>query len=86
MSKPTQKLASSASSPPTTSSYWAVPRSLLAGAYPGEPDPVEHHEKVQLLVGAGIRAAAPPRLWQGRRKHPGRVPFRHPRCLATRLA
>ncbi len=55
MSKPTPKLASSASAPPITSSYWVVPRSLLAGAYPGDPDPAEHHEKVQLLVDAGIR-------------------------------
>ncbi len=55
MSKPTPKLASSTSAPPTTSSYWVVPGSLLAGAYPGDPDPVKHHENVRVLVGAGIR-------------------------------
>ena len=32
MSKPTPKLASSTSAPPTTSSYWVVPGSPLAGA------------------------------------------------------
>ena len=55
MSRPTPQLASTASAPPTTSSYWVVPRSLLAGAYPGDPDPTKHNEKVELLIGAGIR-------------------------------
>ncbi len=41
--------------PPTSSCYWVVPGTLLAGAYPGDPDPDEHREKVQAIVGAGIR-------------------------------
>jgi len=49
-------LASPTSTPPTTSSYWVVPRLLLAGAYPGHPDPDEHEQRVKALVGAGIRA------------------------------
>jgi hypothetical protein len=49
------ELASSILTPPTTSSYWVVPGLLLAGAYPGDPDPDEHHIKVQSLVSAGIR-------------------------------
>jgi protein-tyrosine phosphatase len=48
-------LASSASVPPTSFCYWVVPDLLLAGAYPGNPDPVEHRQKVQSLVAAGIR-------------------------------
>lgn len=40
---------------PTASSYWVVPRLLLAGAYPGHPDPDEHRAKVQVLLDAGIR-------------------------------
>ena len=48
--------ASSDASPPTSSCYWVVPQLLLAGAYPGHPDPDEHHATVQSLVGAGIRA------------------------------
>lgn len=55
MSRFTLQLASSVSAPPTASSYWVVPRSLLAGAYPGAPDPVERHEKVRLLLDAGVR-------------------------------
>jgi protein-tyrosine phosphatase len=55
MSRFTPQLASLASAPPTASSYWVVPRSLVAGAYPGDPDSAKHHEKVELLIGAGIR-------------------------------
>ncbi len=50
------ELASSMSAPPTSSSYWVVPKLLLAGAYPGDPDPVERRQKVQVIVNAGIRA------------------------------
>jgi hypothetical protein len=49
------KLASATSTPPTTSSYWVLPGLLLAGAYPGHPDPPEHDRRVNSLVGAGIR-------------------------------
>ena len=49
-------LASPASTPPTSSSYWVVPDLLLAGAYPGDPDPDEHRRKMQTLVDANIRA------------------------------
>ena len=55
MSKFTPELASPTSTPPTTSSYWVVPKLLLPGAYPGDPDPDEHYVKVQSLVGAGIQ-------------------------------
>jgi hypothetical protein len=55
MTEFTPKLASSDASPPTSSSYWVVPDLLLAGAYPGHPDPQEHRERVQSLVSAGIR-------------------------------
>jgi hypothetical protein len=48
-------LASSDASPPTSSSYWVVPQLLLAGAYPGHPDPDEHQTRVAALVGAGLR-------------------------------
>ena len=41
--------------PPTSSSYWVVPSRLLAGVYPGDPDPDEHQAKVQALLDAGIR-------------------------------
>jgi len=32
-----------------------VPRLLLAGAYPGDPDPDEHQAKLHALLDAGIR-------------------------------
>ena len=51
----TCEIASPASTPPTSSSYWVVPGLLLAGAYPGDPDPDEHRAKVQSLLDAGIR-------------------------------
>ncbi len=41
--------------PPTSASYWVVPKLLLAGTYPGHPDPEEHRSRVQSLVSAGIR-------------------------------
>jgi uncharacterized glyoxalase superfamily protein PhnB len=49
-------LASSTSTPPTSSSYWVVPDLLLAGAYPGDSDPDEHRRKIQTLVDADVRA------------------------------
>ena len=49
------ELASPTSKPPTSSSYCIVPNHLLAGAYPGDPDPVEHRRKVQALVSSGVR-------------------------------
>jgi hypothetical protein len=55
MSNSGNVLASSAAVPPTTFSYWVVPELLLAGAYPGDTDPVDHRRKVQTLVTAGIR-------------------------------
>jgi hypothetical protein len=47
--------ATQTSVPPTSSSYWVVPGTLLAGAYPGDPEPDQHLQKVRALVGAGIR-------------------------------
>ena len=55
MTKFTPELAPPKTTPPTSSSYWVVPGLLLAGAYPGHPDPEEHHARVQSLVGAGVR-------------------------------
>ena len=51
----TYHLARPDATPPTSSSYWIVPGLLLAGAYPGDPDPDEHRAKVQALLDAGIR-------------------------------
>lgn len=42
--------------PPTKSSYWVLPGKLLAGAYPGAPDPEGHRKKVTDLLDAGVRA------------------------------
>jgi protein-tyrosine phosphatase len=55
MSMFASELASPKSTPPTSSSYWVVPGLLLAGAYPGHPDPDEHHFRVKSLVSAGVR-------------------------------
>jgi protein tyrosine/serine phosphatase len=51
----TYSLAASDATPPTSSSYWVVPRLLLAGAYPSDPDPDEHQAKLHALLDAGIR-------------------------------
>jgi hypothetical protein len=48
-------LADDHATPPTSSSYWVVPHLLLAGAYPGDPDPIKHWAKVRALLDAGIR-------------------------------
>jgi protein-tyrosine phosphatase len=50
-----RRLAAPDAIPPTAPSYWVVPASLLAGAYPGASDPETHRAKVQSLVDAGIR-------------------------------
>jgi len=40
---------------PTPWSYWVVQGRLLAGAYPGSPDPAEHRNKLQALLDVGVR-------------------------------
>lgn len=42
-------------SPPTASSYWVLPGTLLAGAYPGAPTPDAHEKKIRDLLAAGVR-------------------------------
>lgn len=54
-SRPFFELAQGLDSPPTTSSYWVIPGLLLAGAYPGNPDPEEHRHKIRGLLDAGVR-------------------------------
>jgi hypothetical protein len=39
-----------------------VPSRLMAGAYPGDPDPDEHQAKVQVLLSAGDRLDLRPAL------------------------
>jgi hypothetical protein len=41
--------------PPFTRSYWVRPGRLLAGYYPGAPSKEEAEDKLQSLIGAGIR-------------------------------
>ncbi len=48
-------LADEFARPPTSFCYWIVPDRLLAGAYPGHPDPEEHETRIHALTGAGIR-------------------------------
>ena len=43
------------SPPPTIRSYWVVENRLLAGAYPGSPDKLQHRQRVEQLWHAGIR-------------------------------
>jgi protein-tyrosine phosphatase len=52
----TPTVASQHAVPPNSSSYWVVSGLLLAGAYPGHPDPEKHRAKIESLVSAGIRA------------------------------
>jgi ADP-ribosyl-[dinitrogen reductase] hydrolase len=40
---------------PSARSYWVVPSKLLAGTYPGDPNPDVAKEKLSVLVAAGIR-------------------------------
>ena len=53
--KPRYELAGPTATPPTTWCYWVVEGRLLAGAYPGSPDPDEHRTKIQSLLDAGVR-------------------------------
>ena len=39
---------------PFPRSYWAVPGRLLAGCYPGDPNPAEARQKLESLVNCGI--------------------------------
>jgi protein-tyrosine phosphatase len=48
-------LADHNSEPPTPWSYWVVEHLLLAGVFPGSPDPTEHRRKIKTLLDAGIR-------------------------------
>ena len=48
-------LADQSVPPPTPFSYWVVPSRLLAGAYPGHPDPIEHQARIDALIAAGMR-------------------------------
>jgi hypothetical protein len=48
-------LAGPTATPPTSWCYWVVEDRLLAGAYPGSPDPNERRSKIQSLLGAGVR-------------------------------
>jgi hypothetical protein len=75
--------ASQTSVPPTSSSYWVVPGTLLAGAYPGNSDPDEHLQKVRVLVGAGIRTFMN-LMEEGETNHAGE-PFVPYQDLARRL-
>jgi hypothetical protein len=49
------KAAEEAIPVPFERSYWVVPGKLLAGAYPGDVDPVAAENKVCAIVEAGIR-------------------------------
>ena len=40
---------------PAPRSYWVVEGALLAGAYPGAPDPEAHAAKLRTLFGLGLR-------------------------------
>lgn len=53
--RPSFELAKGLATLPTTSSYWVIPGLLLAGAYPGNPDPEKHRQKLRVLLDAGVR-------------------------------
>jgi len=55
MSSKKYQLAGVDSAPPPVSGYWVVPDLLLAGPYPGAPDPAEHHKKIRSILNAGVR-------------------------------
>ena len=40
---------------PVERTYWVVQDRLLAGAYPGRPEPAEHRARLQSLYDAGMR-------------------------------
>ena len=46
-------LATHDSTPPTPWSYWVVEGQLLAGAFPGSPDPMERRQKIKTGRGLG---------------------------------
>ena len=52
--RPPHDLAGPAADPPTSWCYWVVENRLLAGAYPGSPDPDERRNKIQSLLDAGV--------------------------------
>lgn len=54
--KPPLSLAGLHDIPPTSRSYWVVPQRLLAGAYPGDPNPEEARVKIKRLLDAGVRS------------------------------
>ncbi len=43
------------SAPPNARGYWVIENRLLAGAYPGAIDPIEHAAKLDRLLAAGLR-------------------------------
>ena len=53
--RPYIQLATSGSAPPTVRCYWVVAGQLLAGAYPGSPDPAAHRQRVETFWHVGIR-------------------------------
>lgn len=40
---------------PCNRTYWVVDDFLLAGAYPGRPDPTDHRQRIKSLFDAGMR-------------------------------
>jgi len=40
---------------PAKRTYWVMQGTLLAGAYPGQPDPAKHLARLQALYDAGMR-------------------------------
>ena len=40
---------------PCSRTYWVIEDWLLAGAYPGRPDPVDHRQRIKSLYEAGMR-------------------------------
>jgi protein-tyrosine phosphatase len=77
-------LAGHDSTPPAPWSYWVVEGLLLAGAFPGLPDPTGHRQKIKTLVDAGIRTIIN-LMEESEVDHQGR-PFAAYEQIATRLA
>lgn len=42
-------------STPCNRTYWVLDDLLLAGAYPGRPDPIDHRQQIKSLFDAGMR-------------------------------
>lgn len=40
---------------PCNRTYWVVDDALLAGAYPGRPEPADHRQRIKSLFDAGMR-------------------------------